>query len=260
MTDTRIAAAVQSAAGPMETTGAAYILHADTFAATAEQGYEHPFAGYFAGRGGMIGDVSTEELTEQFFSFPAEVVGLFWEQGKNVQGSPHAAADWYNAQTGAWGEKYLSEVEGIERFAELGEKVVAAAPNTGAGSKGWAGRPRAATPAGQAAQVLLILREMRGEVHFKHLKAAGIGPKEAHLLNNPGFCPNRPEAGTPYAGLFGFAEPWPDVTPLKAKRDEVEEMTSAEVAEIYAAALSADEAEEFARIAQRIEAVACKPA
>lgn len=259
MADARIAAAVQSAASTMETSGAAFMLHEETFAAAGAAGYEHPFAGYFAGRGGMLGDVSTEELTEAFYSFPPEVVALFWEGGKAVHGA-QGGSDLYQQQVADWAEKHLADVEGLDRFVELGEKVIAKAPNVGPIFSGWAAKPRSSSTAARAMQVLMVLRELRCDVHFGLLRGSGISPKEAHLLNSPGYVPNRPPAGEPYASLFGFAEPWPDVTPLKAKHDEIEEATQSSVADIYASALSADEAEELAQIAERIHAKACPPA
>jgi hypothetical protein len=122
---------------------------------------------------------------------------------------------------------------------------------------GWAAKPRTSEPAGHAFQVLLVLRELRGGIHMAALANSGITPKEAHLLNNPGNCPGRPGPGPDYAGLFGFAEPWPDVSHLKAVRDEVEEITSRRMAAIVESALSADEAEEFAKLAQAINAKIC---
>ncbi len=259
MADARIAAAVASAASPMETTGAAFMLHPDTFEASGAHGYEHPFQGYFAGRGGMLGDISTEELTKIFYSFPQEVVGMFWEPGKALHGA-EGGSDRYQQQVADWAEKHLAGVDGLARYAELGEKVIAKAGNVGAVSSAWAKKPRSSSPAAHALQVLMILRELRADIHFNSLRGSGIEPKAAHLLNQPGFAPNRPGPGTDYAGLFGWSEPWPDVTPLKGKWDEIEEATQKQVSEIYASALSADEAEEFAKIAQAINAKACPAA
>lgn len=259
-TDNRIRAAVQSAASPMEAAGAAFMLHPEQHEASLAAGYDHPFSGYFAGRGGMVGDVSAEQLTETFYSFPLEVVSLFWNAGKPVHGAA-GGADLYHSQAATWAEKQLAGVEGLERYAELGEKIIAKAPaDAGPVYAGWAARPRATSPAAHAFQVLLVLRELRGALHIAGLRAAGIGPKEAHLLNNPGYCPNRPPSGEAYAGLFGWSEPWPDVSHLKAGRDEVEEATNTQVTEIVASALTAEEAEEFAGIAAAIEAAACPPA
>lgn len=259
MTDTRISTAVQTAASPMEAAGAAFMLHPEQHEASLAAGYDHPFSAYFAGRGGMIGDVSTAQVTETFYSFAPEAVALFWEAGKPVHGAV-GGADLYHSQAATWAEKHLAGVEGLDRYAELGEKVIAKAPDAGPVYSGWAAKPRASSPAGHAFQVLLVLRELRGAVHLAGIRAAGIEPKEAHLLNNPGHCPNRPPAGEGYAGLFGWSEPWPDVSHLKGKRDEVEEATNKQMTEIVAAALTPEEAEEFARIAVAIEAKACPPA
>jgi hypothetical protein len=252
--DSRVTAATSTIASPMEVSGAAFMLHPETFEASGAAGYGHPFEGYFAGRAGTLGDLSTDEVTDLFYSFPREVVQLFWEPGRAVLGVEGGTAQ-YQKQIAEWGAKHLAGVAGLDRFAELGEKIIAAAPTAGLPVfAGWAAQPRVSDPAGHAMQVLMIVRELRGSIHINGLKAAGISPKEAHLLNNPGDCPNRPPAGADYAGLFGFAEPWPDVTPLKGVREEVEENTNAQMVAIVGAALSADEAEEFASINQAIYA------
>ncbi|HZE65182.1 MAG TPA: hypothetical protein VE081_01040 [Sporichthyaceae bacterium] len=254
MVDSRIAAATSTMASPMEVSGAAFMLHPDTFEASGAAGYGHPFEGYFAGRAGVMGDVSTDVVAAAFYSFPREVVQLFWEPGKAVKGPAGGAAQ-YQKQIAEWGSKHLAGVQGLDRYAELGEKIIAATPCAGLPVyAGWAAQPRVSDPAGHAMQVLMVIRELRGSIHVAGLATSGISPKEAHLLNNPGDCPNRPPAGTEYAGLFGWAEPWPDVSPLKAVRDEVEESTQKRMAQLIGAALTADEAEEFATLNNAIYA------
>jgi len=250
--DSRIAAATTALASPMEVSGAAFMLHPDTFEASGAAGYEHPFQGYFAGRAGTMGDVTTDAVAAAFYSFPREVVQLFWEAGKAVKGAAGGATQYQN-QIVAWAQKHLAGVSGLDRYAELGEKIIAAAPSAGLPVyAAWAAQPRVSDPAGHAMQVLMVIRELRGSIHVAGLATSGISPKEAHLLNNPGACPNRPPAGTEYAGLFGWAEPWPDVSHLKGVRDEVEESTGNRMAQIIGAALSADEAEEFAALNKAI--------
>jgi hypothetical protein len=257
VTDTRIAAATAAAASPIETAGAAWMLHPEQFEASLSSGYDHPFSGHFAGRGGMLGEAPTEVVASVLYHFPLEVTTLFWEAGKPVHGGT-GGADLYHQQAAEWAARHLDGVAGLDRFAELGEKIIAAAPRGGLPIfAGWAAKPRVSDPAGHAFQVLLVLRELRGGIHMAALANSGISPKEAHLLNNPGNCPGRPAAGPDYAGLFGFAEPWPDVSHLKAVREEVEETTSRRMNEVVAAALTAEEAEEFSALAQAINAKLC---
>lgn len=257
MSDTRIATAAVASASPIETAGAAWMLHSETFEASLGAGYDHPFSGHFAGRGGMLGDAPTEVVAASLYHFPIEVTTLFWEAGKPIKGAV-GGADLYHAQAAQWAEKHLAGVSGLERFAELGEKIIAVAPRNGLPVfAGWAAKPRVSDPAGHAFQVLLVIRELRGGIHLGALALTGISPKEAHLLNSPGYCPGRPPAGTEYAGLFGWSEPWPDVSHLKAKHDEVEEITNKRMAAIIGSALSAEEAEEFASLAKAINAKIC---
>jgi hypothetical protein len=257
VTETRIIAATAAAASPIETAGAAWMLHPEQFEASLSSGYDHPFSGHFAGRGGMLGEAPTEVVASVLYHFPIEVTTQFWEAGKPVHGGT-GGADLYHQQAADWAGRHLAGVDGLDRFAELGEKIIAEAPRGGMPIfAGWAAKPRASDPAGHAFQVLLVLRELRGGIHMAALANSGISPKEAHLLNSPGNCPGRPGPGTDYAGLFGWSEPWPDVSHLKAVREEVEETTNARMAAIVGAALSADEADEFATLAQTINAKLC---
>lgn len=257
MTDSRIVAATIAAGSPIETAGAAWMLHPEQGEASLKAGYDHPFSGYFAGRGGMLGDVPTDVVSAVFTVFPPEVVKLFWEAGKPVHGAA-GGASLYFSQAAEWAARHLAGVSGLERFAELGEKIIAATPTAGLPLyAGWAAQPRVTDPAGHAFQVLLILRELRGSVHLAAVTAAGLTPKEAHLLNTPGNCPNRPGPGPDYAGLFGWTEPFPDVAHLKGVRDETEEITNRRMAAIIAAALTPDEAEELAKTAQAINTKLC---
>jgi hypothetical protein len=228
--------AVKTAAGPIEAIGAAYMLHPDTFKRTGENGYPHPFAGYFAGRGGVLGDVDAGVVTSVFAVFEPSIVEMFWDQGRPVHGAAKGA-ELYQEMTGAWGRDHLSGQPGLERLIELGEKVIDSAPTDGLPLfAGWKAVPRASDPAARAMQVLFVLREMRGAIHFVALKASGLSPVEAHLINK----------GEQYAQMFGWDAPWPDVTQLKTKRDEVEEITNQREAEVWAAALTPEEAQELA--------------
>lgn len=250
MSDARVLDAVKAAAGPIEALGATYMLHPETFKRTEENGYPHPFAGYFAGRAGVLGEVDAGIVSAVLTVFEPEIVAMFWDQGRPVHGAARAA-ELYQEQTGAWGRDHLSGQPGLERFIELGERIIGAAPTAGLPLfAGWKAVPRATDAPARAMQVVFVLRELRGAIHFTALTASGLAPVEAHLLNK----------GAQYAQMFGWDEPWPDVTHLKAKRDEVEEITNQREAEIWGRALSAEEAAEFAGLASALHQAATIPA
>jgi hypothetical protein len=90
----------------------------------------------------------------------------------------------------------------------------------------------------RALQVMFILRELRAGVHFNALTVSGIAPIEAHMLNK----------GPEYAAMFGWPEPYADGLDKKARYADVEQATNRRMAELFAAALDQDEADELARL------------
>lgn len=238
MSDARTLGAVRAAGGPIEQIGANLMLHQETFDRSAANGYAHPFAGYFVGRGGVLGDAPVEIVDAVFQVFAPEVVKSCWEQGVAVHGA-RKGAELYAEQIRQWGRDHLKGFPGAGRLAELGEKLITATPNNGLPLfAGWKAMPLPADAPGRAMQILITLRELRGSVHLAAVTAAGISPVESHLLNK----------GAEYCSMFGWPEPYPSVEHLKDKREEVEEITNTRVAEIWAAALTPDEAEELARL------------
>ncbi len=247
MTDPRFLAAATAAGGPIEQVGATWMLHPEQFEATTQAGYGHPFAGYFAGRGGVLGDVPAEVVDATFALFAPQVVSAMWEMGVPVHGT-RGGAELYFRQAAEWAGRHLAGVEDLARFAELGERVIASAPAMGLPLfAGWRTLPRVSDPLGHAFQVSLILRELRGSIHLAALAAAGLTPVEAHKLAD------KPDE---YIDMFGWPQPYPNVDHLKGVRDEIEETTNARCAQILAGALSADEADELARIAGAMSAAA----
>ena len=56
-------AAVQSTSVPIHDIGTAIYLSSDVFGWAAEWGWSNPFSFYFAGRGGMLGEVTPDVVT-----------------------------------------------------------------------------------------------------------------------------------------------------------------------------------------------------
>ena len=246
MSDARVMDAAKAAAGPIEAIGATYMLHPETFKRTEENGYPHPFAGYFAGRAGVLGDVDAGVVSAVLTVFEPSIVAMFWDQGKPVHG-PAKGAMLYQEMIAAWGRDHLAGQPGLDRVIELGEKVIDGAPTAGLPLfAAWKTVPRATDDAARAMQVLFVLRELRGSIHLAALTASGLTPMEAHLINK----------GEQYCQMFGWSEPFPEVNHLKARRDEVEDITNQREAEIWARALTPDEAEELAGLAAALNQAA----
>ena len=238
MSQTEMVTAVQTAGGPIEQAVAIFMLHPETFAGSVAAGYENPFAGYVHGRGGVLPSATGEKVAESFVIFEPSFIESMWAEGSAVR-SASEAADLYWRQTAEFARKYLAGAEGLERIAELGEKVIVATPGEDLPLySGWRQMPLDNDPAARALQVMFILRELRGDVHFAALRPSGIHPVEAHMLNK----------GREYTSMFGWPEPFADGNDKKSLYEQIEEITNKRMAEIFSTALSLEEAQELATL------------
>ena len=229
----------REAGGPIEASVATFMLHPETFAESIAAGYENPFAGYVAGRGGVLGEANGSTVATLFVIFEPNFLAGLWDEGVKVRGAA-AAADLYWEQTAGFGRRHLADAEGLNRLAALGEMVIAVAPTQGlALYSGWRRMPLADDAAARALQVMFVLRELRGDIHLNALTISGIEPIEAHMLNK----------GHEYATMFGWPEPFLDGAAKKGRYDEVEALTNRRIAELFDAALTTEEAKELARLA-----------
>lgn len=215
-----------------------FMLHPETFAGSVAAGYANPLAGYVAGRGGVLGDASGRTVASVFSVFEPTFTAAMWDEGVAVRGAAGAAQVYWD-QLADFGRKYLAGAEGPARIAELGEKVIAGAPT---GSlpmfAGWRAMPLASDAPARALQVMFVLRELRGDVHFSALSLTDITPVEAHMLHG----------GEDYTRMFGWPEPFADGADKKGRYDEVEDATNTRMAELLEAALTREEVEELARL------------
>lgn len=215
-----------------------FMLHPETFAGSVAQGYANPFAAYVAGRGGVLGEATGTTVASVFAIFEPNFIRAMWEEGVAVRGAAGAAAVYWD-QIADFGRKYLAGAEGTDRIAELGEKVIAATPTVGLPMfAGWREMPLASDSPARALQVMHVLRELRGDVHFNILANSGIAPVEAHMLHGD----------ENYTRMFGWPEPFADGADKKERYAKVEEATNDRMAEIFDAALTPDEAQELAEL------------
>lgn len=246
MSDASTVDAVRAAGGPIEEIGALFMLHPETFAQSEANGYPHPIAGYFAGRGGVLGEADASTVNAIFAVFEPNVVTMFWEQGLPVHGAA-GGARLYNDQIADFARKHLKGAEGLERIAELGQKVIDSAPVLGMPLfAGWKPMPLAEDAEARALQIMFKLRELRGSVHMTALSLSGVTPIEAHMLNK----------GTEYCAFFGWPEPFADGEGKRDAKKAAEEATDRRMAEIVGAVLTADEAVELGTLASGALAVA----
>jgi hypothetical protein len=215
-----------------------FMLHPETFGGSIAAGYENPFAGYVAGRGGVLGEATGTTVSAVFAIFEPNFINACWEEGIAVRGAA-GAAKVYSDQLADFGRKYLVGAEGPARIAALGEKIITATSGLGLPMfAGWRRMPLADSDAARALQVMFVLRELRGDVHFHALSLTDITPVEAHMLHG----------GHDYTMMFGWSEPFADGADKKDRYAEVEEATNRRMVDIFDAALDSDEAAELARL------------
>ncbi|WP_328362390.1 evbL [Mycobacterium sp. NBC_00419] len=231
--------AVRSAGAAIGEAVSIFMLSPETMEKSLAAGYPDPFAAYFAGRGGVLGRATGTTINAVFAVFEPTVARTCWEAGVAVHDAPESARLYWE-QAADFGRAHLAGAEGLDQIAELGEKVIAAAPEPGLPLyAGWRAMPLADDSAARAFQVMFVLRELRAAVHFNALTISGISPVEAHLLNK----------GPEYAAFMGWQPPYVEVDPAKKGRyTEVEELTNRRIAEIIGAVLSPAETEDLARL------------
>jgi hypothetical protein len=230
-------AAVQSTSVPIHDIGTAIYLSPDIFAWAAEWGWTNPFAFYFAGRGGMLGEVNADVVTSALGWFEPDAVKAMFKEGTAPAGAPAAAARMAEAHS-MWGQKHFAEVEGLDEMVGVTEEMVDGLEGSGIPVfVGWRDAERSESAAGRAAQLMQILREWRGGLHLVATTAVGLAPLEAILTNE----------GPGQATFFGWPEPFPDCAAIRSKHDEAETITDRLCASGLADALSADKYATFER-------------
>ena len=104
-------------------------------------------------------------------------------------------------------ERDAGDVEGLDDIVAVTEEVVDGVEGSAIPLfVGWRNATRCATTAGRVAQLMQILREWRGGLHLVATTAVGLSPLEAILTNE----------GPGQAKFFGWSEPFPDFTAIKA--------------------------------------------
>jgi hypothetical protein len=226
---------VRATYDPIHDIGSSIYLSPETFARAAEWGWSNPFSFYFAGRGGVLGDVGCDVVAAAFGWFNPTVVAAMYNEGVAVKGA-RAAGDAMLEATALWGRDHLTDVD-LGRFVEVADKLVDGAEGSGLPLfVGWRTQPRVEDVPGRAAQLLQTLREWRGAVHVVATTAVGLSPLEAILTNE----------GEGQAKFFGWLEPFPDVSAVKDLHPMAEDMTDKLCAKQVDALLSPAERSAFA--------------
>ena len=219
------------------------MLDAATYIAAAEAGYEG-LSFYFAGRGGVLGDVDADAVHEAFVFFPRDTVRAGWESAADVETRAESARRF--AESGhRWAAAHLGEdAVDYRRFAELAGKVVAGADGSGAPVfTGWRELPE---PAGERELVLHrmnALRELRAARHGAAVGEVGLEAVDAFMVKSPYM-----------AAIFGWPEPEEGPDEVTREKWERAEALTNERFGADLAVLDAGERAEFCDLASAVNA------
>lgn len=223
----------------MSTVASHFMLDSATYASGAELG----FAGmdlYFAGRGGVLGDVDADVVAAAFCFFEPGLVRAMWDQGRTAMAPTEAAAAF--ADLGhRWGERNVPDEVHAARLGELAGRVVARArPACAPVFAGWRALAVPESPKAQALHHMNGLRELRNGLHAAAVITRGLSPQEAVSIRSPHMVP-----------LFGWNEPAADIGPLRDAWQAAEDATDAAMAHAFDA-LSPDERAELVSLANEL--------
>lgn len=235
--------AAVASSGPIYELGEAFMLARPTLKKGPALGFPKGWSFYFAGRGGVLGDVVPDIIAAAMPFFPAPWVQQQWLLGRAVM-EPSAAAAAYAEACQDWGREHLDGAPELDRLVDLLRRLTAAAEPAGAPLfAGWRAMPLPDDAPGAAAQLAHVMREHRGALHTMVVLTSGLEPLEAVVAS----------AGHPRAQFNNWPEPYPDPDDLVEEYAEVEELTDELAAKPYNA-LSEAEREELVTVLQGVHA------
>jgi Helix-turn-helix family len=235
---------VQAVSRTIHNVGTTWMLDDEIGRHGKRHGYGEGLQFYFAGRGGVLGDVDASVVAAAMGFWEPGLVRAGWEEGVAVAG-PREGARQYAQACADWGETHLAGFDGAERLVELAEQLVAAVDIAGLPLfAGWRSMPRPASGPGRLIHLIHLLRELRGEMHLVAVTAAGLSPLEAMLTSD----------GEGQARFFGWGEDFPDVSRLIDRRGQAEDTTDRLATAVYERAFSPLERAEFADLVAKLGA------
>jgi hypothetical protein len=183
MTSAAPAARAHVTADAARDLAAAFMLDARTRERGAELGF--PGARFdIVGRAGVLGRVAPDVVTAALVFFDPDAVRRAWTAGLEVM-DPRDVSAVYAAAAHTWARRLPDTVEAA-RLAGLTGRVIDAAEVAGAPLfAGWRAMPEPDDPKALALHRLHVLRELRSAVVGIGTLAAGVGPHEAVMADDP---------------------------------------------------------------------------
>jgi hypothetical protein len=145
----------------------------------------HSGAFYFRGRIAALGEVPAPVAAATLAVFPASLIALVWERSAAMPAQ--VALTGYQDACLLWGQQYFAGFDGAARLGELATRVVDGCDPSGMPLfSAWRTQDRPDDTAGHAAHAVMLLRELRGGLHFAALRAHGIDIPVAVLADPHG--------------------------------------------------------------------------
>ena len=146
-----------------------------------------PFAFYFLGRGGVLGDVEAAVVQSAFGYFNPSVLAMMWDTAR-AKVAPRTAGREYFEAAHDFGRARLSGVEELGAFVSAASKVLDAAKLDVAGLTLFAAAAAEPVPGdlpAAAMHLVAVLREFRGSAHLVAIVTSGLSPRTAHFMRRP---------------------------------------------------------------------------
>lgn len=228
----------QTVKEPIADLGGRFMRDPATFARGAELKLKPGLEFYLLGRLGPVGAVPADVVAAAAVFINPGAIREMWTSACSTS-SPKKGAALFSKVCQEYGKATLPNGKRTKRFNELAAKVIDNAPVVNAPIvAGWRQLPRGRNAAGEAQQLLHMLRELRMARHGVAVQAEGLTPLEA-ILSGPGGAAN--------AKMFGWPEPYAEPAPVRDRRAAAEARTDALCARDFDC-LAADERAEFAKL------------
>jgi hypothetical protein len=224
-------------ADPVNDLGGRFMLDGATYARGAELG----FSGmdfYFRGRAGVLGEVDAATVTAEMGFFEPGTVAANWDSARDVMDAGRAAAAFMGCGH-EWGRTHLDEQLADSPLAELVQRIAAGTAQTLEPTGGvpalfaaWRDQPWPDDGAARALHAIHLLRELRGGIHVRAVREAGLDPHAAVVVKE----------GDGTAEFFGWTAPHPDPDMARATWQRAEDTTDEQVAATLAVLDEAEQA------------------
>ncbi|MET8846591.1 hypothetical protein [Amycolatopsis sp. NPDC004625] len=238
--------------------GGKFMTSPELAAVEAEAGLP-PRSLYLRGRSAVLGDVPPKVAAELFGIFPHWLFEFVLPPAVAVLDAP-AAVRAYAESSARWSRVSLSAVSDPGRLADLLFRVVDAADASAlALFAGWKNAERPSGDVERLGFALMVVRELRGGLHFAALRALGLSVPEAVIADPEGGRERLLRTAWPEDAaneLTAAAGRKPD---LRDRWRRAESMTDARMGELLASALTGPQRAELDRRLAELAAFAQLP-